>query len=149
MDETQTQSGSPQGKPVGGERKPKRARRWDIIIVVGIVVIALIGFIGVKVYGATNTANTVKISSPDGDVYLPLDEDTRYVLTTSLGSNTVVVSNRTVHIEDADCKNHLCEQQGTIDTPGQTLVCLPHKMYVEIVDQSGSGNDTGLDTVSS
>jgi len=128
----------------------KRPRRWDIIIIAGILALALIGFVAVRLYSANTQGNTVEISSPDGDVYLPLDEDTTYTVSTDLGYNTVVISGGKVHIEEADCRNQLCVEAGIISTPGQTLICLPHKVVVKIVDGQGTDdNQTGLDTVSS
>ena len=127
-----------------------RSHKLDFIIVGIILVLAIAGFVGVRLYGAHNTADIVKISGPDGMVVeLPLDEDTRYVVETELGHNTVVIENQTVHIEDADCKNHDCMDQGTITMPGQQLICLPHKLVVQIVSngstdvsQGGSAGDT-------
>ena len=115
-----------------------RSHKLDFIIVGIILVLAIAGFVGVRLYGAHNTADIVKISGPDGMVVeLPLDEDTRYVVETELGHNTVVIENQTVHIEDADCKNHDCMDQGTITMPGQQLICLPHKLVVQIVSNDG------------
>lgn len=126
--------------------KPKKGARLDVIIVGVIVLIALLGFAGVKIYGMMTPAQTVQISGPDGtEVSLPLDQDTRYVVTTELGTNTVVITDATVHIEDADCKNQNCVNQGTIDTPGQTLICLPHELVVRIVSTEETD---GLDSVS-
>lgn len=126
-----------------------RSHRLDFIIVGVILVVAIVGFAGVKLYGAHNSADIVKITGPDGLlVELPLDEDTRYVVETDLGTNTVVVENATVHIEDADCKNHDCMDQGTITMPGQQLICLPHELVVQIVpgDSSTEGLPGGSTT---
>jgi len=122
------------------------SHRLDFIIVGCILVMAVAGLIAVKMYSASSSGDTVKITGPDDMVVeLPLDEDTRYVVSTELGNNTVVIQDRTVHIEDSDCKNHICMEEGTITTPGQSLICLPHKLVVQIVDSSDtSGTDSGL-----
>jgi hypothetical protein len=121
-----------------------RNHKLDFIIVGVILVLAVAGFVGVRLYGAHNSADIVKITGPDGMlVELPLDEDTRYVVETDLGTNTVVVENATVHIEDADCKNHDCMDQGTITRPGQQLICLPHKLVVQIVSRDVDGSQDG------
>lgn len=127
-----------------GRRSPK----VDIIVIGVIVAIALVAFVGVKLYGKYSTGDMVQITGADGlSVELPLDQDASYVATTSLGTNTIVIENRTVRVTDADCKNKICEQTGTIDTPGQTIVCLPHHLVVKIV--SGSGDDSQeFDTLS-
>lgn len=134
----------PPGTPEQAEKRVRggKLRRWDIIIVSALVAIALLGYAGVRIYGAVNTADNVKITSPDGVVYLSLDKDTTYTVTTDLGYNTIVIENRTVRIDSSDCKNQICVEEGAIDTPGQTIVCLPHKVVVQIVDASGSDSSS-------
>ncbi|WP_440248169.1 NusG domain II-containing protein [Catenibacterium faecis] len=33
----------------------------------------------------------------------------------------------------ATCPDHLCIKQGTINKKGQSIICLPHKLIVEVV----------------
>lgn len=138
---------NPQQSSQEPRQKVRKPRRWDIIIVVSLLAVALLGYAGVRIYGAVNTADNVKITSPEGVVYLPLDKDTSYTVTTDLGYNTIVIENHTVRIDSSDCKNQICVNEGAIDTPGQTIVCLPHKVVVQIVDASGSdSSSSGPDT---
>ena len=58
------------------------------------------------------------------------------------GSNTVVIENGTVYMKDADCPDKLCEKTGKISKNGETIVCLPHRVVVEI--QGGEGNVDSL-----
>lgn len=123
--------------------RPKHTYKFDVAIIIGILVVALIGF-GVVRCQRASTADTqaalVHVEGPDGLVVdLPLAEDTRYEVTTELGTNTLVIQGGTVHIEDADCPDKLCQRQGTIDTVGQTLICLPHRLFVSITASDGSG----------
>ena len=47
-------------------------------------------------------------------------------------ANTVVIENGSAHMKDADCPDKLCMRQGSISRDGQTIVCLPHKLVVEV-----------------
>ena len=69
----------------------------------------------------------------DGEIYktLSLDKDSRIVVSTKFGTNSVVIKNGTVHIEDADCKGKLCERS-SISKAGQSIVCLPNRLSVVI-----------------
>ena len=83
---------------------------------------------------------------------LPLDQNTRQTFTCEEGVNTVVVEAGAVHIEDADCAGGDCMKQGTIDAQGRLLVCLPHKLIVEIVpanDDTAPSVYTGEEVVGS
>ena len=35
-------------------------------------------------------------------------------------------------MEDADCPDKVCVKTGKIKSPGQTVVCLPHRVVIEI-----------------
>lgn len=48
-------------------------------------------------------------------------------------ANVVVIENGEAHMSDADCPDRLCMHQGAISRDGQTIVCLPHKLVVEVV----------------
>ena len=48
-------------------------------------------------------------------------------------ANVVVIENGEAHMSDADCPDGLCMHQGAISRDGQTIVCLPHKLVVEVV----------------
>ena len=54
------------------------------------------------------------------------------------GYNHVVVKNGKVSVTEADCPDKVCVNTGEIGTPGDTIVCMPHKMVVEI---EGSGEN--------
>ena len=66
---------------------------------------------------------------------LPLDRDDSYTVTTELGTNTVIIENGQAYMTDADCPDKICEQMGRISKPGETIICLPHKIIVEVNDE--------------
>ena len=47
------------------------------------------------------------------------------------------------YMEEADCPDGYCMEQGGISGQKQTIVCLPHKLVVEVIRQ----NDTDSKTV--
>lgn len=60
------------------------------------------------------------------------------------GHNLLVIENGEAWIEDADCPDALCSGMGRISMAGQSVVCLPHEMVVEII-----GESTGAEAVDS
>ena len=72
-----------------------------------------------------------------------LIEEQRVPFDTKYGHNTLVIEGGKAHIEDADCPDHYCEQQGEISKTGETLVCLPHKLVAEVV----AGEEADVDIV--
>ena len=48
------------------------------------------------------------------------------------GTNHIVIQDNAVYMSDADCPDKLCVHTGTIHKTGETIVCLPHRVVVEI-----------------
>ena len=48
------------------------------------------------------------------------------------GYNTVEIKDGKVFVTDADCPDKVCVKTGKVSEPGQTIVCLPHRVVVEI-----------------
>lgn len=108
--------------------------------------VALIFIIVLGAYGASlflleqpSSSYAVVHASDGSEKKLPLDKDTTITVSTDLGSNTIVVSNGAVSVIDADCPNHDCIQQGAISSTNQQIVCLPHKLWIEVVAE-GTAN---------
>lgn len=83
-----------------------------------------------------NTGNTVRIWS-DNELLaeFPLSQDREFIVATELGTNTVVIEHGQVSVTDADCPDKLCEKMGAISKPGETVICLPHRLVVEVSDE--------------
>ena len=48
------------------------------------------------------------------------------------GCNTVVISEGTVAVSEADCANQVCVHTPAASRVGDTVVCLPHRFYIVI-----------------
>lgn len=73
--------------------------------------------------------------SIDGREYktLPLSLDTKLTIPgADGGSNQLVVKDGQAAITDADCPDKLCVRQPAILHDGESLICLPHKVIVEV-----------------
>lgn len=59
-------------------------------------------------------------------------KDQTFEVKNDLGFITVKIENNTVSVIDADCHDLVCVHTKSIDQGGEMIVCLPHKIYVEI-----------------
>ena len=85
---------------------------------------------------------TVRVTV-DGEVYgeYPLSQDAEIFLPPTNdssadgfhGENVIVIAGGEVRMREADCKNQVCVRTGSISRPGQTIVCLPHRVVVTIL----------------
>ena len=61
------------------------------------------------------------------------------------GNNIVTIENGGVTMTDADCPDKLCVKTGRISKTGETIVCLPHRVVVEII--GAAADDSGVDSI--
>ncbi len=73
--------------------------------------------------------------------FLPLNENDSIRIETPQGYNIVAVEDGTVMVTDADCRDQICVEHKKISRTGETIVCLPHKLVVEITGDSPAAFD--------
>lgn len=62
-----------------------------------------------------------------------VEEPYTLVLKDGSGLNTVLVEPGRIRISEADCPDQICVNQGYISDSTVPIVCLPHRLMVEIV----------------
>lgn len=50
------------------------------------------------------------------------------------GYNLIEIGDGKVRVLEADCRDQIDVLQGWISKPGETLVCLPHRLILQIID---------------
>ena len=60
-------------------------------------------------------------------------EDSEYEIKSFYGSNTLVIKDGYAYMSESSCKDHLCEKMGKISNVGETIICLPNEVFVEII----------------
>ena len=58
------------------------------------------------------------------------------------GTNTVLVEKGRICISKADCPDQICVNQGWISDGTLPIVCLPHKLMIQIADGGGGLDGT-------
>lgn len=102
-------------------------KRSDILIFAAVIAVAaaLLG-----IFRLTEAKGTsVLITENNQTVYkgsIHTDKTVR------LSGNTVVIKDGYVSVSQADCKNQICVNHKKISKKGETIVCLPNKVIVEI-----------------
>lgn len=118
----------------------------DIILVLSLVIIAAAAFLIIN-YGVKKKGNYAVIKV-DGQVIktLRLDREETSIEVSGYqgGVNKIMIKDGKVSMTDADCPDKLCVKTGEISKTGETIVCLPHRVVVEI---KGSLDDAAVDSV--
>lgn len=119
-------------------------KKNDIILLTVLAVTALISYIGVKWYGEWKTKDPQAVVTVEGREYgiYPLTKEGTVNIELADGSyNILVIEKGMADIADASCPDKVCVRHKPIDKNGETLVCLPNKVVVEIKNAAESGVD--------
>lgn len=121
-------------------------------IIVVVIVAAAIGYTAWQESQADGSNTTgegqlvARVHDGDGTTTdVPLNVKGKRNIQSSLGTNVLMVEDGAIHVESATCANKDCIHQGAISEPGQQIICLPNKMWVEIVhegDADGTMDET-------
>ncbi len=121
-----------------------KKRRNDIILAVVVISIAAIGLLLLNIFKTEGAFAVVKIDGIETERY-PLSVNTEVVIETGdEGRNTLVIENNKAFMKDANCPDKICEGHSKISYKGETIVCLPHKVVIEIIAED---SENELDVV--
>lgn len=113
-------------------------KKRDWILGAVIILVAVIMYIEMNAT-QSDDGMAVKITL-DGKEYgtYSLDEDREIEIKTDNGNNKVEIHDKSVEMKEADCPDKYCVKQGEINKIRQNIVCLPHKIVVEIISADSS-----------
>lgn len=70
---------------------------------------------------------------------LPLDQDGEFPIENEEGGfNLLTIKDGTIWCSEASCPDHLCMKQGKKSLSNETIVCLPNRMAVTILEGNAS-----------
>ena len=124
-------------------------KKMDIVIIICLVGISFLPHILFAKNLNKDYDSVYAIIKVDGKTYkeIPLSslkEDDSFTIKTENGNNTILVKDKSISITHADCHDSLCVKQGSISKLGDTIVCLPHKLIIEI---KGKEEDSSSDDI--
>lgn len=114
--------------------------RNDIILAAVLLLVAAAAILFITLCAKTGKSVTVIRDGKEIARY-SLNRERRVVLNTGKGQknfNVLVIKNGRAFIEKADCPDKICVSHAQVSKDGETIVCLPHKLVIEI---SGDKNE--------
>ncbi len=117
--------------------------RWwapgDVLIVLLVVALSVV-LIARSITGAGGTSGLDASISVNGKEVMtrPLQNGSEQIYVDGYqGESIIEISEGRVHMVDSACPDKLCVRTGWISRPGESIVCLPNKVVIEI--KSGEG----------
>lgn len=124
----------------------KLFKKLDIVIIIALLLISFIpelvfGVVMSYDYNMTYAEITINgefyskipLSAHKGEDYIDINVDGH--------KNKIIIKDNTIKMIDADCPDSLCIYQGEIHRVGQSVVCLPNKVMVEIKGKIEDNDD--------
>lgn len=123
------------------------------LTVLGILLLA-VAALWIQMHSSNEDQTAGKIASiyQDGRLLrsIPLEKDTEETFTiesSGNGSNTIQISDGKIGIIDADCPDRLCVKMGMISSTAYPISCLPHKLVIQIEENTENKEDPPIDAI--
>ena len=112
-------------------------KKMDIVIIAVLLIISFTPHLIFFKTSQKSSKNNYAIIKVDGKIHKKIDlsnvkKSEKVNLNLPNGKNTLLVENNSIEMKSANCNDALCVKQGNISKVGQTIICLPHKLIIEI-----------------
>lgn len=120
--------------------------KGDKLLIVFVLILALGSMGYIRKQGLSNKDKYVSIQVNGKEIKKIIFDDAivgnTIPIETEYGYNLIEVGDNEIRVIEADCPDKIDVKQGSISRIGETIVCLPNKLVVEI---KGIDNVDGID----
>ena len=122
-----------------------KKRRNSLILAIGCIVFAGIAGIAINM---TRQRGSQIIVWADGTLWgiYQLNHEQEIEIKTENGRNILRIQDGKAKMTEADCPDGLCIRQREIDKIGESIICLPHRIVVEVIGDAQEDQNS-LDAV--
>ena len=126
------------------EGSEESVKKNDIYLMVAVCALAFI--IWLMQHGNTQSAGSVITVRQDGELigtYSLAEDNTLTFKDTQGGENVLEICDGEARMLEADCPDQLCVKQKVISRKGESIICLPHRLVIEVTE----GEENTVDAV--
>ena len=111
----------------------------DLILMASLAAAAVILFV-IFAFARGQAKGSKAVITWKGQIYGTYDlyEERTITLQDDTGKNVLVIKDGFVQMTEADCPDHYCMEKGAVSGNGETIVCLPHRLVVQMIDETSS-----------
>lgn len=109
-------------------------------ILIAVILIAIAALFGYTKFKDANEEAAVVAVYKDNELYkeIQLDEEVEFTIKDREHINKVKVHDNGVEVTEANCPDKVCVKTGFITKPSQSIVCIPNKLNIKIIDNNSS-----------
>ena len=120
-----------------------RIRKKDILLLLALLGLAGIGMLLLQLRPAADRV----VIRQDGKVLgsYRLAHDQEILLDNEWGRNKIYIKGGQVYVAEADCPDQICVRHQPVSRDQETIVCLPHRLVIEVIRAEEKGVDMVAD----
>ena len=103
----------------------------DLFLVFSILLVALIFFL-ILIFTAQKGKSVKVILDGNVEYVLNLNQNTKKTISQNENHNLLIIKDGKAYIKSADCPDKICVHHKPISNVGETIVCLPNRVVIEI-----------------
>ena len=124
-------------------------KRGDFAIVALLVIV--LSWFGYSLLGGSHSDEhaafaSIYVNGEHYDTVALTEEEYEIEIRSERGYNRLKVSDYGIEMVESDCPDHICIGFGHIHSVNEKIVCLPNRIFVEVL---GADNEEGVDAVAS
>ena len=119
----------------------------DFLILMILVVIAFISFLIIRFYYGKDSGEVQVYVDNKLVASYDIRIDDTYIVNVSDEYNEIIVKDGQVCVSRSSCKNQVCVQHSLISMVGESIICLPHKLVIQIYKGDKTQDDHALDDI--
>lgn len=124
-----------------------KIKKGDIIISLALLLLSLLMSFGIS-NSKPKTSGKILRGEQNSKLYgeYPLDIDREVVFDDGVHFNKIVIKDGKAYMDEANCRDQICTHMKEISMNGETIICLPNRVFLEVVDPENENDD--IDKVS-
>ncbi len=130
-----------------GSDSIKKSYKNDIFLILFFLIIGLGAFAFMQFQGKSGAEVRVSVNNKEYGTY-SLDKDQTITIGEDDWKNILVIKDGKASMTKADCPDKICVNHAAISKKGETIVCLPHKVVVEVINEGKVKKNEQIDIIS-
>ena len=119
--------------------------RFDAMVALAVVLLAVVSALCFYLPKNQSGALTVVIDISGQEVrHVPLSDFTEATVTSRGYTLHIAAEGGAVSVTDSDCPTQDCVRTGTISRSGQSIVCLPARIIIQLTGGAADSNDVDI-----
>lgn len=115
-------------------------KKNDMLLFGGVILLAAVTLLLYALFSKKGSCVLVLRDGVETERYL-LSEDIEVEIKTEYGTNHLKIENGYASVTEADCPDKLCVHQKKISKSGESLICLPHRLVIQVESEEKTDTD--------